>query len=51
MLGKDPRWLIVQKVGVPLAAALIGALVDAALLDRAVGETLLAFLRAVSGSS
>lgn len=51
ILGKDPRWLIVRKLAVPLASALIGALVDAALLDRAVGNALIEFVRAVSGSS
>lgn len=43
------QWHIVRRVVVPMASALVGVLVDAALLHRAVGDALVQLLRAVAG--
>lgn len=42
-------WPIAKRLVVPVASALIGALVDAAVLHRQVGDALLQLLRAVVG--
>lgn len=42
-------WLVVKPVVVPLVAAILGVLVDAGVLDHAVGHALVQLLRSVLG--